>query len=148
MTDASARPRWRRFVCHPVFPFLVYLVLTQLIRDNYPFSHYPMYSKPNSESLSFQYLADEKGNPLPIRWATGMSPSQLSKIHRNRMGKNSSEQAAALDVLQFVREQNHQRKGHELPEQIRLMEKHMAFTNGQLTESSRMLAQQTEKKEP
>ena len=142
MSDAPARRWWKRF--HPVWPFLVYLVLTQLIRDNYPFSHYPMYSKPNSESLSFQYLADDKGEPLPLKRLTGLTPSQLSKIHKDRMRKHPSEEEAALDVLQTVRTMNEARsKNRPLPEKIGLMEETMSFSDGRLVESKRVLAQQS-----
>jgi hypothetical protein len=145
MSDAPRQSRWRRLVFHPVFPFLVYLALTQVIRDNYPFSHYPMYSKPNSESLSFQYLADGEGNPLPLKWHTGMTPSQLSKIHRDRLRKHPTEQEAALDVLQTVREMNEARSAKRpLPEKIELMQDTMGFSkDGKLVETKRMLAQQS-----
>lgn len=144
MSQTPAKSRWRRFVCHPIFPLIVYLPVTQLIRDNYPFSHYPMYSKPNSEALSFQYLADAEGKPLPIKWHTGITPSQLSKRYRDAKRKNPTEESAALDVLGRVREQNHQRKGHELPEHIRLMEDTLRFSEGKLVEDKRMLAEQME----
>lgn len=148
MTDAPARPRWKRFVCHPVFPLIVYLPLTQLIRENYPFSHYPMYSKPNSEALSFQFLADATGKPLPLKWHTGITPSQLSKRYRDAKRKNPSEETAAVEVLGRVREQNHLRKGHELPERIRLMEDTIKFADGKLVESKRTIAEQTEAPPP
>jgi len=142
MSDVPARRWWTRF--HPVWPFVLYLLLTQLIRDNYPFSHYPMYSKPNSESLSFQYLADEKGEPLPLKRLTGLTPSQLSKLHRDRLRKHPTEEEAALDVLQYVRKQNEPRsRNHPLPEKIELMEETMGFSGGKLVESKRVLAQQS-----
>jgi hypothetical protein len=148
MTEAAARAGWKRFVCHPVFPFLVYLVLTQLIRDNYPFSHYPMYSKPNSESLAFQYLADGQGNPLPVRWHTGMSPSQLAKRFRTDMRKNPSEEKAAQELLADIRERNQQRPKHALPERIQLMEDKLSFNDGKLVENKRVIAGQTETPKP
>lgn len=149
MTDTPARPWWRRFVCHPVFPFFIYLGLTQAIRDNYPFSHYPMYSKPNSESLSFQYLADGDGKPLPLKWHTGITPSQLSKRYRESKRHNPADEAAALEVLGRMREQNDLRKGRALPERIQLMEDNIRFAaDGTLVENKRSLAIHTAPNQP
>ena len=77
----AQQPWWRRLTQLAVFPLLVYLVLTQLIRENYPFSHYPMYSRPNSKALGIQFLADGDGKPLPVVWHTGVSPSKVAKLH-------------------------------------------------------------------
>jgi hypothetical protein len=145
MTDAAARPGWKRFVCHPVFPFLVYLVLTQLIRDNYPFSHYPMYSKPNSESLAFQYLADGDGKPLQVRWYTGMSPAQLAKRFRTDMRKNPTEEKAAQALLADIRERNLDRPKHALPDHIQLMEDRLSFDDGKLVENKRVIVGEASK---
>lgn len=142
MSQGSSQPPfWKRLVRHAVFPLLVYLVLTQLFRDNYPFSHYPMYSKPSSADLHIQFLADGAGNPLPVAWHTGVTGSKVAKLHANRMKKLNNEKAAALDVLHFLRETNEGRRGRELPEQIQLMESTIAFTDGKLVESNRVLAE-------
>ncbi len=126
--------------CPPMFVFIIYLVLTQLIRDNYPFSHYPMYSKPNSESLAFQYLADGESKPLQVRWYTGMSPAQLAKRFRTDMRKNPSEEKAAQVLLADIRERNQDRPKHALPDHIQLMEDRLSFDDGKLVENKRVIA--------
>ena len=55
--------RWRPWVRHPTFPLIVLVLLTQIFRDEFPFSHYPMYSKPTSRPLKWQYMADGDGKP-------------------------------------------------------------------------------------
>ena len=149
MNNPSSAPSgWRRVIKHALFPFVLYLVLTQVIRDNYPFFHYPMYSNPSSEPVRFQFLADEDGQPLPVMWLTGMSPSQLCKILRHRKGKFTTEEEAALNLLSFVREQNAPRKKRKLPESIQLMETTLSFPAGSLVETHRSLAMHTVKETP
>jgi hypothetical protein len=134
--------QWRALWRHPVFPLLVYVVLAQAIRDNYPFSAYPMYSQPTSRPLSFQYLADASGNPLPVGWHTGITPSKVGKLHGDRKKKyDDDEHKAALDVLTFLRKQNEDRKGRALPATIQLVETSIGFKDGGFAESNRVLAQ-------
>lgn len=133
--------RLKKFTGHAVFPLLVYLVLTQVLRENYPFSHYPMYSKPNSESLDIQYLADGEGKPLPVVWFTGITPSKLSKLMGDRLKTRKNNKDAALDVLAFIRIQNSSRRGRLLPDKIKLMETSIAIQSGRVVESQRVLAE-------
>lgn len=127
---------------HPVFPLLVYLVLAQLIRENYPFSHYPMYSQPGSDALKFQFVADGEGHPLPISWHTGVTPSQVCKMHGDRKRKHSQdEHKAAMEVLAFLRTQNSKRKGRQLPDRIQLIETSVGIEGGGFSESNRVLAE-------
>jgi hypothetical protein len=139
---AAPGSRWARLRRHAVFPLLAYLVLSQALRENYPFSHYPMYSQPSSRPLSFQFLADGSGNPLPVAWHTGMTPSQVGKLHGTRKKTHGDDAAAAAaDVLAFLRTQNAKRKGRELPARIQLMETAIGFEHGGFAESNRVLAE-------
>jgi hypothetical protein len=138
---AEQGSKWARLRRHAVFPLLVYLVLTQVLRESYPFSHYPMYSKPTSKPLKFQFLADGDGNPLPVGWHTGITPSQVGKTYGDRKGTLASEQAAAENVLLHLRTQNARRKGRPLPERIQLIETTVAMKPGGFTETNRVLAE-------
>jgi hypothetical protein len=139
---AAPESRWVRLGRHAVFPLLVYLVLSQALRENYPFSHYPMYSQPSSRPLKFQYLADGSGKPLPVSWHTGVTPSQVGKLHGTRNKKHDDDAAAAaMDVLAFLRTQNAKRKGRELPARIQLIETSIGFDHGGFAESNRVLAE-------
>ena len=125
-----------------VVPLLLYLLLAQVIRENYPFSHYPMYARPTSRPLSFQFLADGSGTPLPVSWHTGVTPSQVGKLHGNRKKQHDDDaQKAAQDVLAFLRTQNAKRKGRALPPRIQLVETAIGFKDGGFTESNRVLAE-------
>lgn len=142
MNDAArSEPRWLRITHHAVFPLLIYVLLTQVFRENYPFSHYPMYSKPNSEELHLQFLADADGKPLPVVWHTGITPSKVAKLHANRLKKYHDESKAAQDVLRYLREANDGRPRRALPARVRLMETTIEFKDGRIAESSRVLAE-------
>ena len=137
--EPSAMPRPSSWWL-PLLPLMAYLVLTQVIRENFPFSQYPMYSRPTSRPLKFQFLADGSGNPLPVGWHTGMTPSQVGKMHGERKKDAPSEEAAALKVLEFLRAQNAKRKGRELPARIQLVETSIGFDHSQFAETNRVLA--------
>lgn len=83
--EPRALPAWRRrwdaLKRHPVFPLLVFTLLLQVAREEYPLSHYPMYSKPNRGEVRYAYLANADGKPLPLTWHTGMSPAKMSKMN-------------------------------------------------------------------
>ena len=72
--------RQTRFRC-----LLVMTLLCLVLRENYPFSHFPMYSS-FSRSTYFLYLADEKGAPLPTK-RFGLTSSTLKKIFDSQRRK-------------------------------------------------------------
>lgn len=137
------KSRWSRLRRHAVFPLLVYLVLTQVFRDNYPFSHYPMYSKPTSKPLPFQYLADAEGKPLAVGTRTGITPSQVGKMYGEKKRKFPNPHDAAMEVLKDLRARSEKRKGRELPQRIQLIETTIGFKPGGFTETNRVLAEHT-----
>ena len=140
--------RLKQFTGHAVFPLVVYVMLTQVLRENYPFSHYPMYSKPNSESLDIQFITDGDGKPIPVVWHTGITPSKVSKLMGNRLKAGWSDRDAALDVLVFLRKQNAGRRGRLLPDKIKLMETSIAIQSGKVVESQRVLAEDSNPAKP
>ncbi|WP_050031249.1 hypothetical protein [Verrucomicrobium sp. BvORR034] len=153
------RTRWKRLRRHPVFPLLVFVVLAQIVRDNYPFSHYPMYCNPTSRPLPFQYLADRNQQPLPVVWHTGVTPSRVGKkfgYHKSQLIEEDIKQAkkenrdprpesdfkpeAGHDVLVFLRKQSLLRKPHRhLPEDVLLMEVTLSFADDGFHENHKVV---------
>ncbi len=149
---SSGQSWFARLRRHPVFPLILFVLACQIIRDNYPFSHYPMYSRPSTKPLPFQYLADANGKPLPVVWHTGFTPSRVGKkfgthkqeLHdaelkaakrENREPRPEVEFKAesARLVLAFLREQSLKRKKHrQLPEDIQLRESTVWVEDGKL----------------
>jgi hypothetical protein len=100
--------RETRFGC-----LLLMTLLCLALRENYPFSHFPMYSS-FSRSTYFLYLADEKGTPLPTK-RFGLTSSTLKKIFDNQRRKalqkmpgssrdrvRVAEQAAGQALLRYL----------------------------------------------
>lgn len=158
-SPATVRSRWARLCRHPVFPLLVFVLLAQLIRDNYPFSHYPMYCNPTSRPLPFQYLADRDQQPLPVVWHTGITPSRVGKKfgwHKKELLQDEPKLAkkegrperteqelkpdAGREVLQFLRKQSLLRKPHRhLPEDVLLMEVTLSFAEDGFHENHKVV---------
>ena len=67
---------------HPIFPLLLLIPITQIVRDHYPISHYPMYSRPNYEESVFFFVGDTDQKPVPVKLESGISVSQVGKKYR------------------------------------------------------------------
>lgn len=153
---------------HAIFPLLLYLGLAQLCRDKvYPFSHYPMYSRPSMGEVSFQYVAGPDG-PLPIRERTKVTPAQvgkqynrikldLAKAEERRLGRSLDDKAtdaetralmagfkreAGTRTLEFLREKSRRLGGgRDLTMPLRLMEVTLDYQDGKLTEREQTIAE-------
>jgi hypothetical protein len=53
--------------------------LSLTIRENYPFSHFPMYGNPNSRPVDYYFLTDGSGEPLPVAALTGETAPRIKK---------------------------------------------------------------------
>jgi hypothetical protein len=53
--------------------------LSLTIRENYPFSHFPMYGNPNSRPVDYYFLTDGTGQPLPVAALTGETAPRIKK---------------------------------------------------------------------
>jgi hypothetical protein len=80
----------------------VALVITNMaIRDNYPFSHFPMYAS-FSDHTYYVYVADKDDQPVPLQELTGIRTSKLKKPYdkdldkaRKKLDKRKRELSAA-----------------------------------------------------
>lgn len=148
---------------HPIFPLVCLIPLTQAVRDEYPVSHYPMYSQPTSRELRFQFVAGADDKPLPITWHTGITPSQvgkqysrfkaiLIKAEEKRTGENLNDLTGDLETkikdqagtktLAFLRERSLTRtQNRHLSQAIKLYEVTLGFGDGHFTESQKVVAQ-------
>jgi hypothetical protein len=148
-------------VRHAIIPILLYLPLSQALRDNfYPVSHFPMYSQPTDKPLKIHMLTDGKGNLLPVMTRSGVTPSHMSKMyggyHKDLIQKDAkaankegrapvSEEslmpAAAKKVLEVLRKQSLTRKAAEhLTEELQLRESQVGFGDAGFVEEVQVLA--------
>ncbi|HEY2712446.1 MAG TPA: hypothetical protein VGI60_08025 [Chthoniobacterales bacterium] len=92
---------------------LLVTVLCLVLRENYPFSHFPMYSSFSNETY-FLYLTDAAGQPIATT-RLGLSSSTLKKIFDRQRRSNLrkyrtadsarfrlADQAAAQSVLEYL----------------------------------------------
>ena len=143
---------------HAIFPILVYIALSMILKENYPFSHFPMYSNPSTKPLSYFYLADGEGEPLRLLYHTGLTTSRLTKRVGNEKRKYEKGDLkeeeivakAGVDVLRFIRKMNAKRsKTRPLPEDIQLVQMRITLDGSEsgFTEERIYVAQNTFKKE-
>jgi hypothetical protein len=82
----------------PLTALVLYCVVSVNLQENYPFSHFPMYSNPSAER-PYYVLADGSGNPLPIATLTGITCPKVGKLYRTEC------QERAAKLTQELRKQ-------------------------------------------
>ena len=65
-------------------PLIVLTVLLLTLKENYPFSHFPMYSS-FSKNTYYVYVEDKNGDPVPIGRLSSLSTYSLRKIYNRRL---------------------------------------------------------------
>ncbi len=127
--------RLRRFFKNPLSPLAVFIAVSLILKENYPLSHYPMYSGIVKKTHYF-YVADGDDNPIPTRENFGKSASAIKKMYGAHLGDIAKakdtrpyklgwdEQVeAGSDLLDHLRERGEQRSfwKRNRPEKIRLI---------------------------
>lgn len=74
--------RLRSLFRHPLFFLWAFVAFSLGVRENYPFSHFPMYSSIAPETHYF-YLSDGEDNKLGTKTNFGMSASNLKKKYHS-----------------------------------------------------------------
>jgi len=146
---------------HPIFPLLLLIPMTQIIRDEFPISHYPMFSRPSMSDVTFVYVSGPDAKPLPVKTESGISVAQVGKkfAHHKRelirkfakIGRHYDqmtndelaqvEKEAAIETLNFVRGQSLKRRpGSDLTGELRLNEVKLVFLGDTYSEIAKTLA--------
>jgi hypothetical protein len=153
-------PWYRRLRRHALFPILLYLPLSQAVRDDYPISHFPMYSNPTSKPLKIHSLTDAAGNLIPIIPNSGVTPSHMSKMfggymkdliqQEERSAKKEKrsprdeldfELPAAISTLEVLRKQSLKRASKcHLTQALQLRETQVSCGHSGFTETEKVLA--------
>lgn len=147
---------WAVVKRHPIFPVFVFIVVSMITGEFYPFSPFSMYSNPSPKPLRFCYLADEEGKALPVLWHTGVSPASMTKKYNTHRGE--LEEAMEKDphptlnddairaesgkkVLNWVRTLSQKRPNRELKQSIQLIEVAISAEESGLAETTRAVAE-------
>ena len=155
--------RFRRLRKHFVFPILIYIVASMILKENYPFSHFPMYSDPSPKPLHYSYIADgtgkdgKLGEPIPLLYYSGLTPSALHKSlghHKGTFEKDKSldraqiNSRAGAEVLKYVRRRNapRQKWGSKrfLPETIQYVHVAISYGDKEFIETPKVIAESHE----
>lgn len=135
---------------HAIYPVVLFILAASIIRENYPFSHFPMYAKPSPKPLSYTYLADGEGQPLRLLYYTGLTPSRLTKLFGKRkakyekqggLSKKEIDHGSGVEVLEYVREMNAKRPTRPLPEAIQLIKVVISYGDGVFLETPNAVAE-------
>ncbi|MDB6117095.1 MAG: hypothetical protein JWO08_876 [Verrucomicrobiaceae bacterium] len=124
----------------------VFCALSLQLKENYPFSHFPMYGNPTPVS-QYYHLTDGEGKPLPIATLTGKTAPKLGKMLRSyrdeRMKeikpkvKDLSKEDWALvcqKVLDYLRQQAAV-KHMQLPAKMKIMSTEIRYADGKVVET-------------
>ena len=151
LKEASARA-WRFTVRRGLLPLVVITAACLVIEEQYPFSHFPMYSSFSSKT-DYVYLADGADRPLPSFLTIGLSTATLKKmfqsevrIERRRRPKTpeavaESRRAAANTLLSRFRAADAAGTIADLPEVLRLYEVEIRLADSQITKEATLVGE-------
>lgn len=105
----------KRALSHPIVWMVLLIVLCLNIKENFPFSNFPMYSQ-QKDQTDYYYLKDADGVPLATLDVTRLSTTKIKKMMGRELGRIASEnkiprgdlplkfrEEAAAEVLQRIR---------------------------------------------
>jgi hypothetical protein len=132
----------------------VYCLISLVLKENYPFTHYPMYSNPSAER-SYYVLADAVSHaPLPVAELTNITCPKIGKIWRTKASERASrekkgkgefgaEDNQAIGLAIFAQLRGYAKeKGRELPPRLELSRMNISYTGGRIVETPELLAKE------
>lgn len=146
----SAVP-WYRLVLHtPLTTLAIFVAASLILKENYPFSHFPMYSSPTAPR-AYYMVTDAEGRPLPISTITGVTPPKIGKMHWRksqeresmvrRTGKHDTagrDEDIGREICTMLRQQA-ARRGQTLPQGIQLFRVEIQYDDGKIKETKQLL---------
>lgn len=126
--------------------FAVFCGFSLEVKENFPFSNYPMYGDPDPVS-EYYHLADAEGKPLAVRTLTGVTCPQVGKILRKRgdargkqLGvKRKNMPAAEWEIICRKTLGELRAKAvvfkNKLPDKMRIMHTTIEFKDGRIVET-------------
>ena len=83
---------------HPFFPFIPFVIFMAKVKENYPFTNYPMYSTPGPGPISYFYLTDAQDNPLPVKVHCGITSPRVKRLFETKLKQVGREQPQLTDA--------------------------------------------------
>jgi hypothetical protein len=142
---------WFWLMRTPLTVLALYCLISLMLEENYPFSHYPMYSNP-SAGRSYYMIADaDTGNPLPIADLTGITCPKIGKIWRTKIAETKKDkvkpgldekagnQAVGLSIFEQLRGYAKERN-QVLPARLQVSRVEISYSNDKVVETPEILA--------
>lgn len=136
-----------------ILPLLILTAACLLIREQYPFSDFPMYSR-FGRSTYYVYLAQGDGRPLPSYHTIGVSTATLKKVFDSELGQQAKRlgtrrgrlslddrRAVAERVLTEFRRAEADGRIGDLPEVFQLYEVRVRLAAAGLQKETQLLAE-------
>lgn len=126
--------------------FAVFCSASLAMKENFPFSNYPMYGDPDPVS-EYYHLADGEGKPLAVRTLTGVTCPQVGKILRKRgddrgkqLGMKRKKMPPAEWEIICRKTLNELRdkavvRGNKIPDKLRIMHTTIEYKDGRIVET-------------
>jgi hypothetical protein len=138
----------------PCKPLLLLTLGCLVLREQFPFSNFPMYSSFTNKT-SYVYLADGAGKPVAAYASTGRPTSQLKKIYQREVLKEArrpgrlrqeltaeEKGAAGARVLTTLRDSEWARRvDSAFPAVVRLYEVKILLRKGRFDKQSLLIAE-------
>ena len=64
----------------PISGGILITLLCLVLKENFPFTHYPMYSNFEDQTY-YVWLGDAEGNPIPVQTTTGLRLGRIKKVY-------------------------------------------------------------------
>jgi hypothetical protein len=141
---------WSRLVLHtPLTTLAIFVLVSLLLKENYPFSHFPMYSSPTAPR-AYYIVTDSGGQPLPISTLTGVTPPKIGKMHWRKSRQReagpeiagedspSADKEIGREICAMLRQQA-TRRGQTLPPGIQLFRVEIRYHDGKINETKELL---------
>jgi hypothetical protein len=145
----SAIPWYRLALQTPLTTLAIFVVGPLILKETYPFSHFPMFSSPTAPR-AYYMVTDSAGQPLPIAKLTGVTPPKIGKMHwrKSRASERGVDRAArqgadrndkvGREICAMLRDQA-ARRGQALPPGMQLFRVEIRYHDGKLTETKELL---------
>ena len=135
----------------PITTLVIYCILSVTIRENFPFSNFPMYSNPSAERMYYT-ISEADGKGLPVATLTGITSPKIGKIYRKKADELSRKikitpsnftpdhmQSVGRDILTFLRHEAANKK-QTLPDRLQLNRIWIGYLDGKVIETSSVIA--------
>lgn len=138
----------------PIGALLIYTFLSLELKENYPFSHYPMYSNPSDER-HYYLITDGSGQPIPIQTLTGVTCPKIGKIFRKKaeeLAKKHDVKAKDLspegvqevcDEMFAQLRQEAEGRQQTLPDRLQLKKSFISYQDSKVVENVELIGTET-----